>query len=273
MKVCDALSAQDALEGHLGAADSHLGQWRSEGNLSPTSLATEIHLVEVDPLTGTQQVEPLLTQNALETPEVNVLPESTELTPELALEATKDFSRVTHLRLLLNARAQQEARQQALKLGAAGQFLSVQERKALQTRKRMQLYWESGELTLMEEAQKWAEEADNWPEVESKKLAPEECSQPTDYLTDSEYYAQLMEIGPVSNFGLDIDTTPVPEPIPPSKIGARALVLVYDRRKLGGAVGEVVSLDENHCRLKFPDGSEGDFVIEDVELVLNERHP
>jgi hypothetical protein len=128
-------------------------------------------------------------------------------------------------------------------------------------------------MALMEEAQKWAEEADKWPEVESKKLAPEECSQPTDYLTDGEYYAQLMEIDPVSNFGLDIDTTPVPEPIPPSKIGDRAFVLVYDRRKLGGAVGEVVSLDENHCRLKFPDGSFGDFAIEDVQLAPNDRHP
>ena len=224
----------------------------------------------MDPLTGTQQVDPLEIQNALQTPEVNVLPESTELTPELALEATKDFWRVTHLRLLLNARAQQEARQQALKLGAAGQSLSVQERKALQTRKRMQLYCESGELALMEEADKWAEEADKWPEVESKKLAPEEYSQPTDYLTDGEYYAQLMETDPVSNFGLDIDTTPVPEPISPSKIGDRALVLVYDCRKLGGAVGEVVSLDENHCRLKFPDGSFDDFAIEDVELVPND---
>jgi hypothetical protein len=125
----------------------------------------------------------------------------------------------------------------------------------------------------MEEAQKWAEEADKWPEVESNKQAPEEYSQQTDYLTDDEYYAQFMETDPVSNFGLDIDTTPVPEPIPPSKIGDRAEVLVYDRRKLGGAVGEVVSLDENHCRLKFPDGSFGDLAIEDVELVPNDRHP
>jgi hypothetical protein len=225
-------------------------------------------LVEVDLLTRTQQVEPLLTQDALLTQEVNLLPESTELTPELALFVTEDFWRVNHQRLLLNARAQLQARQQALKLGAAGRFLSVQERKALQTHKRMQLYWESGELALMEEAQNWAEEADKWPEVESKKLAPEEYSQQTDYLTDDEYYAQFMETDPVSNFGLDIDTTSVPEPIPPSKIGDRALVLVYDRRKLGGVVGEVVSLDGNHCRLKFNDGSFGDFAIEDVQLVL-----
>jgi len=226
-------------------------------------------LVEVDLLTETQQVEPLLTQNALLTPEVDVVSESTELTPFLALEATKDFWRVNHQRLLLNARAQLQARQQALKLGAAGRFLSVQERKALQTRKRMQLYWESGELALMEEAQKWAEEADKWLEVESKKLAPEEYSQQTDYLTDDEYYAQFMETDPVSNFSLDIDTTPVPEPIPPSKIGDRALVLVYDYRSLGGAVGVVVSLDGNQCRLQFPNGSYSNFAIEDVQLVLD----
>jgi hypothetical protein len=73
-----------------------------------------------------------------------------------------------------------------------------------------------------------------------------------------------------SNFGLDINTIPVPEPIPPSKIGDRALVLVYDRRKLGGLVGEVVCVDENHCRLKFPNGSYGDFAIEDVQLVPND---
>jgi hypothetical protein len=269
MKVGDALSAPDAPQGHLGAADSHLGQCGSEENISPTSLATGIDLVEVDLLTGTQQVEPLLTQNALLTPELNVLSESTELTSFLAFEATKDFWCVNHQRLLLNARAQLQARQQALKLGAAGRFLSVQERKALQTRKRMQLYWESGELALMEEAQKWAEEADQWPEVESKKLAPEEYSQQTDYLTDEEYYAQFMETDPVSNFSLDIDTTPVPEPIPPSKIGDRALVLVYDHRSLGGAVGVVVSLDGNQCRLQFPNGSYSNFAIEDVQLVLD----
>jgi hypothetical protein len=201
MKVCDALSAPDAPLGHLGAADFNLGQWGSEANILPTSLVTEIDpvtgtqqvnaqetqnaletqeqeteidLVEIDSVIGTQQVNAQETQNALETQEVNVLPESTELTPELALEPTKDFWRVNHLRLELNALAQQKARQQALKLGAAGQFLSVQERKALQTRKRMQLYWESEELALMEEAQKWAEEADKWPEVESNKQAPEE---------------------------------------------------------------------------------------------------
>ncbi|MBD0343651.1 MAG: hypothetical protein ICV63_02190 [Coleofasciculus sp. Co-bin14] len=164
MKVYDELSAPDAPQGHLGAADFNLGQWGSKGNILPASLATEI-----DPVTGTQQVNAQETQNALETREVNVLPESTELTPQLALEPTKGFWRVNHLRLELNALAQQEARQQALKSGAAGRFLSVQERKALQTRKRMQLYWESGELALMEEAQQWAEEADKWPEVESNK--------------------------------------------------------------------------------------------------------
>lgn len=181
MKVGDALSAQDALEGHLGAADFNPGQWGFESNILPTSLATEI-----DPVTGTQQANAQEAQNSLETREVNVLPESTELTPELALEPTKDFSRVNHLRLCLNAQAQQEVEQQALKLGAAGQFLSIQEREALQTRKRMQLYWESGELALMEEAQEWAEEADKWPVVELNKQAPEEYSQQTDYLTDVE---------------------------------------------------------------------------------------
>jgi hypothetical protein len=270
MKVGDELSAPDAPQGHLGAADFNLEQRGFVGKIFPSNLATEIDLVEIDPVAGTQQVDALETQNALEIQEVNVLPESTELTPELGLEPTKDFWWVNHLRLLLNARAQREARQQALESGAAGRFLSVQERKALQIRKRMQLYWKSGELVLMEEAQKWAEEADKWPEVESKKLAPEEYSQPTDYLTDDEYYAQFLETDPVSNFGLDIDTTPVPEPIPPSKIGERALVLVYDRRKLGGAVGVVISLDENHCRLKFPEGSYGDFAIEDVQLVPND---
>lgn len=263
MKVCDELSAPDAPLGHLGAADFNLEQRVSEGNIFPTNLATEIDLVEVDPVTGTQEV------NALETREVDVLSESTELTPELAKEPTKDEWWVNHLRLEFNVKAQREARQQALKLGAAGRFLSVQERKDLQTRKRMQLYWESGELALMEEAQKWAEEADKWPEVESNKQAPEEYSQETDYLTDDEYYAQFMETDPVSNLRLDIDTTPVPEPIPPSKIGDRALVLVYDRRKLGGVVGEVVSLDGNQCRLQFPNGSCGNFAIEDVQLAPN----
>jgi hypothetical protein len=297
MKVVDELSAPDAPQGHLGVADFNLEQRLSEGNIFPTNLATEIDLVEIDPVTGTQEVNVLETQNALETQEqeieidlvtgtqevnvletqnaletreVNVLPESTELTPELALEPTKDFWRVNHLRLELNALAQREARQQALKSGVAGRFLSIQERKALQTRKRMQLYWESRELALMDEAQKWAEEADKSSEVESNKQVPEEYSQQTDYLTDDEYYAQFMETDPVSNFGLDIDTTPVPEPIPPSLIGERAEVLVYDRRKLGGVVGEVVSLDGNQCRLHFPNGSYGDFAIEDVQLVPND---
>lgn len=40
----------------------------------------------------------------------------------------------------------------------------------------------------MEEAQKWAEEADKWPEVESNKQAPEEYLQLPNYLTDDEYH-------------------------------------------------------------------------------------
>jgi hypothetical protein len=94
----------------------------------------------------------------------------------------------------------------------------------------------------MEEAQKWAEEADKWPEVESKKLAPEEYSQQTDYLTDDEYYAQFMETDPVSNFRSRYRYYSVPEPIPPSKIGDRALVLVYDRRKLGEQLAKLFLL-------------------------------
>lgn len=48
MKVGDALSAPDAPQGHLEAADFNLGQSGSEENISHTSLATGIDLVEVD---------------------------------------------------------------------------------------------------------------------------------------------------------------------------------------------------------------------------------
>jgi hypothetical protein len=152
-------------------------------------------------------------------------------------------------------------------LAAQGRNLSPEERKALEVRLTMQLFWESGESVLMEQAQHWAE-------AQEEEAASRDDSSDSDWMTmtDDEYNARFVENEPVLSFSDEVLSAPVPEFIPPSQIGDRAEVLVYDRRKLGGAVGEVVSLDENHCRLKFPDGSFGDFAIEDVELVLNERH-
>jgi hypothetical protein len=153
-------------------------------------------------------------------------------------------------------------------LAAQGRNLSPEERKALEVRLTMQLFWESGESVLMEQAQQWAE-------AQEEEAASRDDSSDSDWMTmtDDEYNARFVENEPVLSFSDEVLSAPVPEFIPPSQIGDRAEVLVYDRRKLGGAVGEVVSLDENHCRLKFPDGSFGDLAIEDVELVLNDRHP
>ncbi len=146
--------------------------------------------------------------------------------------------------------------------------MSPEERKALEVRLTMQLFWESGESVLMEQAQQWAE-------AQEEEAASRDDSSDSDWMTmtDDEYNARFVENEPVLSFSDEVLSAPVPEFIPPSQIGDRAEVLVYDRRKLGGAVGEVVSLDENHCRLKFPDGSFGDLAIEDVELVPNDRHP
>ncbi len=119
------------------------------------------------------------------------------------------------------------------------------------------------------------EQAQQWAEAQEEEAASRDDSSDSDWMTmtDDEYNARFVENEPVLSFSDEVLSAPVPEFIPPSKIGDRAEVLVYDRRKLGGAVGEVVSLDENHCRLKFPDGSFGDLAIEDVELVPNDRHP
>jgi hypothetical protein len=119
------------------------------------------------------------------------------------------------------------------------------------------------------------EQAQQWAEAQEEEAASRDDSSDSDWMTmtDDEYNARFVENEPVLSFSDEVLSAPVPEFIPPSQIGDRAEVLVYDRRKLGGAVGEVVSLDENHCRLKFPDGSFGDLAIEDVELVPNDRHP
>ena len=55
------------------------------------------------------------------------------------------------------AKAQKKAKCQALDLAAQGRNLSPEERKALEVRLTMQLFWESGESVLMEQAQHWAE--------------------------------------------------------------------------------------------------------------------
>jgi hypothetical protein len=232
-----------------------------------TNLTEQTEQLEIPTNSNPQITETNLTE---QTGQLEIPTNSNPQGSEEVNETDENFNRLVVLRLELNTRALEETEQWVSQLSAVGRFLSAEKRIALETRIKMQLFWNSEEPILMEEADKWGEEAEQWPEVESNKKAPKEYSQTFDYLTDDEYYAQLLEQEPVLIPSLDIDTTPVPEPIPPSKIGDRALVLLCDHRKLGGVVGEVVSLDANQCRLQFPDGSYGDFAIEDVQLVPND---
>jgi hypothetical protein len=79
-------------------------------------------------------------------------------------EPDQNFKRLLVLRLELNALAQKEAKKLASQLSAVGRFLSAEERIALETRIQMQLFWNSEEPILMEEADKWGEEAEQWSE-------------------------------------------------------------------------------------------------------------
>ena len=243
MKVCDALFAPDALEGHLGAADFNPEQGGFGGDIPDNSASS--------PASPTTQ--------------------EVKAPTEFVAKPNKDFSLVG-LRLKLTDKAQKKAKWQALDLAAQGQNLSPEQRKALEVRLTMQLFWKSGESVLMEEAERWAEAQEE--EAQEEEAASRDDLPDSDWMTmtDDEYNARFVENEPVLSFSDEVLSAPVPEVIPPSQIGDCAEVLVYDRRKLGGAVGVVVSLNENQCRLKFANDTYGDFAIEDVELVPNDRN-
>jgi hypothetical protein len=122
-------------------------------------------------------------------------------------------------------------------LAAQGRNLSPEERKALEVRLTMQLFWESGESVLMEQAQHWAE-------AQEEEAASRDDSSDSDWMTmtDDEYNARFVENEPVLSFSDEVLSAPVPEFIPPSQIGDRAEVLVYDRRKLGEQLAKLFLL-------------------------------
>ncbi|MBW4547437.1 MAG: hypothetical protein KME25_23795 [Symplocastrum torsivum CPER-KK1] len=243
MKVYDALSAPDAPQGHQGAADFNPEQGGTGGDILDNSASS--------PASPTTQ--------------------EVKAPTEFVAKPNKDFSLVG-LRLKLTAKAREKAKWQAIDLAAQGRNLSPEQRKALEVRLSMQLFWESGESVLMEEAERWAEAQEE--EAQEEEAASRDDLPHSDWMTmtDDEYNARFVENEPVLSFSDEVLSAPVPEVIPPSQIGDRAEVLVYDRRKLGGAVGVVVSLNENQCRLKFANDTYGDFAIEDVELVPNDRN-
>jgi hypothetical protein len=110
---------------------------------------------------ATDAIDTKLTQ---QTQQLEILTNSNPQASQPLSESDQNFKRLLVLRLELNALAQKEAKKLASQLSAVGRFLSAEERIALETRIKMQLFWNSEEPILMEEADKWGEEADQWSE-------------------------------------------------------------------------------------------------------------
>ena len=158
MKVCDALSVPDAPEGHLGAEEVEDLNLKQGVSVTRNVTQTTSSVRETD---LTEQIEQL-----------EIPTNSNQQGSEEVSEPDENFKRLVVIRLELNALAQKETRQRALQLSAVGRFLSAEERIALETRIKMQLFWNSQEPILMEEADKWGEEAEQWSEVESNTHRP-----------------------------------------------------------------------------------------------------
>jgi hypothetical protein len=188
MKVMYALSAPDALTGHPGAGeleDLNLKQGvsvtrnvtQTTSSVKETDLTRLPQQLEIptnsNPQGSESRCEPddnFNTTDATDTKKTQ-LPQQLEIPTnsnpqgsESRCEPDDNFKRLLVLRLELNALAQKEAKQQASQLSAVGRFLSAEERIALETRIKMQLFWNSEEPILMEEADKWGEEAEQWSE-------------------------------------------------------------------------------------------------------------
>ena len=158
MKVCDALSVPDAPQGHLGAEEVEDLNLKQGVSVTRNVTQTTSSVRETD---LTEQIEQL-----------EIPTNSNQQGSEEVSEPDENFKRLVVIRLELNALAQKETRQRALQLSAVGRFLSAEERIALETRIKMQLFWNSQEPILMEEADKWGEEAEQWSEVESNTHRP-----------------------------------------------------------------------------------------------------
>ncbi len=88
------------------------------------------------------------------------------------------------------------------------------------------------------------EQAQQWAEAQEEEAASRDDSSDSDWMTmtDDEYNARFVENEPVLSFSDEVLSAPVPEFIPPSQIGDRAEVLVYDRRKLGEQLAKLFLL-------------------------------
>jgi len=109
-------------------------------------------------------IDAIDTKKTQKTQQLEIPTNSNSQASQPQCEPAQNFKCLLVLRLELNALAQKEAKQQASQLSAVGRFLSAEERIALETRIKMQLFWNSEEPILMEEADKWGEEAEQWSE-------------------------------------------------------------------------------------------------------------
>jgi hypothetical protein len=183
MKVCAALSAPDALQGHLGAADFNPDKVEEKSFPTDVVRSLESPLVEDEvPIVAAPTTEP--TEKLMKPPLVD------------------DFLRRIKIRLEATRKAQQEVRRQEMR---AIQLLTKDERERREDFVKMRLLWESGDPILGTEVMKWVEETDGVFLTDSGLVLMDEIAssstshQPStslersaDDLTDEEYYAQFL---------------------------------------------------------------------------------
>ncbi len=150
----DLLSAPDAPQGHLGAANSNLKQGGFGGDfaavsdvLEPLGVASE---VAATPLTDLEDKAP---EVAVPTPELTTEP-SVEPIDELRTEPPADLWCLTRIRLEARSKALKAVKQQAC---AFKRLFSYEERVLRETLAKMRIFWESGERVLMDEVTAWVE--------------------------------------------------------------------------------------------------------------------
>ncbi len=207
MKVRDALSAPDAPQGHLGAADFNLDNLGEESVSVDVVKSLESAVVEDEaPALAAPTTEPTNVVKSLELAVVEdeasaLVAPTTELTDKL-MSSVVDLKRLIKIRLQATRKAQQEVQQQEV---SARQLLTKHEREYKEVFVKMRLLWESDDPILRSEVIAWVEETDGvFLRDSGPVLMDEIASSPTshqlftslersaDDLTDEEYYAQFL---------------------------------------------------------------------------------
>jgi hypothetical protein len=178
----DLLSAPDAPQGHLGAANSNLKQGGFGGDFAAVSDVVEPVGVASEVAATPSDLEDKAPEVAVPTPELTTEP-SVEPIEELRTEPPADLWCLTRIRLEARSKALKAVKQQAC---AFGRLFSYEEQVLRETLAKMRIFWESGERVLMDEVTAWVETTadvlmtDSGPALVSEvQFPPATVSEPT----------------------------------------------------------------------------------------------